>query len=221
MLEKSFLWHRHFQDSFTSTKHLGLFSTMEVHTQPGKCEEGSNGLCMAAMPESCSVSVSPADVLEVSLPGIFDIFFTRLSRAYLSFRVKWCYFYEYCPTVLQKLHDLLSGQTQSGPRFTYAPHRDQHDPSTGKLVSKCGLLLSNLNHRNQCKEPLVLKTICVGRISLEKGTQSLPTTEHKNPSGSKKQDHIRLRSKQRLWQREENPEDSEGCEKEQAPGWPH
>lgn len=64
MLEKSFLWHRHIQDSFTSTKHLGLFSAMEVHTQPGKCEEGSNGLCMAAMPESCSVSVSPADVLE-------------------------------------------------------------------------------------------------------------------------------------------------------------
>ena len=28
------------------------------------------------------VPCSPADVLEVSLPGIFDIFFTRLSRAY-------------------------------------------------------------------------------------------------------------------------------------------
>ena len=64
MLEKSFLWHRHFQDSFTSTKHLGLFSAMEIHTQPENYEEGSNGLCMAAMPESCSVSVPPADVLE-------------------------------------------------------------------------------------------------------------------------------------------------------------
>ena len=80
----------------------------------------------------------------------------------------------------------LSGWTQSGPWFTYAPHRDQQDPGTRKLVSKCGLLLSNLNHRNQSKEPLVLKTVCVGRIGLEKGTQSLPTTEQKNPSGSKK-----------------------------------
>lgn len=106
----------------------------------------------------------------------------------------------------------LSGRTQSGPRFTYAPHRDQHDPSTGKLVSKCGLLLSNLNHRNQCKRLWFSKPYIVGRISLEKGTQSLPTTEHKKSLWVKKQDHKAEVKEAKIMAREENPEDSEGCE---------
>lgn len=64
MLEKSFLWAAIFRIHLLLQNILASFS-YEVHGLcSGKCEEGSNGLCMAAMPESCSVSVSPADVLE-------------------------------------------------------------------------------------------------------------------------------------------------------------
>ena len=96
-----------------------------------------------------------------------------------------------------------------------SPQRPAQESLSVSVVCCCLIWITEM----QCKEPLVLKTECAGRISLEKGTQSLPTTEEKNTSGPKKQSHTRLRSKQRLWQKEENPEESEGCEEKQAGGW--
>ena len=55
-------------------------------------------------------------------------------RDNLSFRVKWCYFYEHCPTVLQKLHDLLSlAKPRVGPDSHMLPTETSTTPAQESL----------------------------------------------------------------------------------------